>query len=440
MLKLKETFSVLNNRRNSFVIALFAIAIAFSACGGDSGGGNGDDSPSDPVAPTITTSSLPDGALTVVYNQTLAATGTTPITWSIDSGVLPNGLSLNASTGAITGTPTVANTFNFTVKATNTANSATKALSITVAAAPVAPSIITTSLPNGTAGTAYSQTLTATGTAPITWTVHSGALPTGLTLSTGGVISGTPTAANTFNFTVRATNAGGNNDRALSIVINPSGGGHTHSFSGSGAFCSCGISKYDGIKVGNIIWATVNLDENQTFAERSDMLTTYWQWNQSRAWPATGSMSDLGETWPSINSDTTWDTNVLADILPVGWRLPTRVEMTALAKSGSTWRANNADGIGNQRPGRFYGPDHATATMSNMGNAIFIPANDRRRSTDGSFPGYIDGEYWSSVHSPADVSGNSGWMFSFGNSATGEALNFINKGSGLNIRLVRDAP
>jgi len=84
-----------------------------------------------------------------------------------------------------------------------------------------APTITTTSLPNGTLGTAYSQQLAATGDATITWSIETGTLPNGLTLSTTGVISGTPTTANTFNnnFTVKATNATGNNTKALSIVI-----------------------------------------------------------------------------------------------------------------------------------------------------------------------------------------------------------------------------
>ena len=92
------------------------------------------------TAPTITTASLPGGVVGTAYNQTLAATGSTPITWSIASGTLPTGLSLNASTGAITGTPSVVGTYNFTVKAANgTAPDATKALSITVNAASVNP-------------------------------------------------------------------------------------------------------------------------------------------------------------------------------------------------------------------------------------------------------------------------------------------------------------
>jgi putative cell wall-binding protein len=68
------------------------------------------------------------------YSQALAATGTTPITWSVPTGALPAGLALNTTTGAITGTPTTATTATFTVKAQNVAGSVTKSLSITVAA------------------------------------------------------------------------------------------------------------------------------------------------------------------------------------------------------------------------------------------------------------------------------------------------------------------
>jgi hypothetical protein len=169
--------------------------------------------------PTVTTTSLPDGTVGQAYSQTLTATGDTPITWSIDTGSLPGGLNLSTA-GVISGTPTTANTFNFTVKAANAAGNDTKQLSITIASASVAPTITTTSLPGGTVGTAYSQTLTATGDTPITWSIDTGSLPGGLNLSTAGVISGTPTTANTFNFTVRATNAAGSVTKTLSIFIN----------------------------------------------------------------------------------------------------------------------------------------------------------------------------------------------------------------------------
>lgn len=81
-----------------------------------------------------------------------------------------------------------------------------------------APSVIITALPGGKVGEAYSQTLAATGSVPITWSLESGSLPAGLTLS-GNTISGTPTAAGTFTFTVKASNAAGSDSRELSIVI-----------------------------------------------------------------------------------------------------------------------------------------------------------------------------------------------------------------------------
>ena len=87
------------------------------------------------AAPSITTSSLPDGKVGEAYSQILTATGTTPITWSIDGGNLPAGLSLNKDTGEISGTPTAEGTAQFTVRALNSAGSNTKELSITIAKA-----------------------------------------------------------------------------------------------------------------------------------------------------------------------------------------------------------------------------------------------------------------------------------------------------------------
>lgn len=87
--------------------------------------------------PVITTTTLQGGKVGEAYSQTLAATGTAPITWSIDSGSLPAGLSLSGDT--ISGTPTTAGTFTFTVKATNSAGNATKDLTIVIQAASVGP-------------------------------------------------------------------------------------------------------------------------------------------------------------------------------------------------------------------------------------------------------------------------------------------------------------
>ena len=104
--------------------------------------------------PTITTDTLPDGKVGAVYRHTLTADGTTPIRWSVENGngVLPAGLSLNADTGEISGTPTADGTAKFTVKATNSAGSNTKELSITIAkAAPTEYTITVTTEGNGTA-------------------------------------------------------------------------------------------------------------------------------------------------------------------------------------------------------------------------------------------------------------------------------------------------
>ena len=119
--------------------------------------------------PSITTDTLPDGKVGEAYSHTLTATGTAPITWSIDGG-LPAGLSLNKDTGEISGTPTTAGTSTFTVKATNSAGSDTKELSITITkAAPTEHTVTVTTEGGGTASASPAKaaagteiTLTAT--------------------------------------------------------------------------------------------------------------------------------------------------------------------------------------------------------------------------------------------------------------------------------------
>lgn len=88
-------------------------------------------------APTITTTDLPNGTVDTAYSQTLIADGTAPITWRITDGSLPDGLSLNESTGVITGTPTTADTYNFTVTAENSAGSDSREFSLKIGVAPV---------------------------------------------------------------------------------------------------------------------------------------------------------------------------------------------------------------------------------------------------------------------------------------------------------------
>ena len=87
-------------------------------------------------APTITTESLPDGEVGTAYNQPLTATGDAPITWTV-SGTLPDGLSLDADTGAITGTPTTAGSSTFTVKAENSAGFTTNQYTLNIKPATV---------------------------------------------------------------------------------------------------------------------------------------------------------------------------------------------------------------------------------------------------------------------------------------------------------------
>jgi hypothetical protein len=153
-----------------------------------------------PPTLTITTTTLPDGQVGVAYSATLAATGgTVPYTWSITAGTLPAGLVLNATTGAITGTPTAAvNAAPLTFKVVDAGNPAqTKSANLTLTIAPAALVITTTTLPDGVVNTPYTAALAATGgTSPYTWSLMSGTLPAGLSLDAPtGAISGTPTAA-----------------------------------------------------------------------------------------------------------------------------------------------------------------------------------------------------------------------------------------------------
>jgi len=177
--------------------------------------------------PQITTTSpLPGGTAGQPYNFRVQATGGIgELAWSISAGSLPAGLILNPSGpmgGTISGTPSSGGPSNFTVRATDSVGQFdTQNLSITVT--PL--SITTTSLPSGSIGQAYSQTLQATGAiGALTWNLvaGSGNLPPGLNLQTTGVISGTPTLpAGTSSFTVRVADAGGQEDtQALSITIN----------------------------------------------------------------------------------------------------------------------------------------------------------------------------------------------------------------------------
>ena len=169
-----------------------------------------------PAVSVTTATTLPTGYVGSSYSQQLAATGGsgTGYTWAVASGsTLPAGLTLS-TTGLLSGKPTAAGTPSFGVTVTDSAtNTVTVTLTMTIAPG---VSINAITLPAGYQGTAYpGATFTATGGTGTgytwTWAAASGSTPpAGLSLSTGGAVSGTPTAAGTFSIVVTAADSASN--------------------------------------------------------------------------------------------------------------------------------------------------------------------------------------------------------------------------------------
>ncbi|PXV59883.1 Putative Ig domain-containing protein [Dyella jiangningensis] len=167
-------------------------------------------------APTVTLapSSVPAATAETAYSQTLTASGgTSPYTYTISSGALPPGLSLS-SAGVLSGTPTAAGSYNFSVRALDSSTGTgapfvvTQNYSLTVNAPVI--TLSPAALNPMQLGTAFSQQLSASGgNGSYTYAVSAGVLPTGVTMSSTGLLAGTPTAGGSFSFTVTARDSAG---------------------------------------------------------------------------------------------------------------------------------------------------------------------------------------------------------------------------------------
>jgi hypothetical protein len=225
------TFSVIPNPPAGVTLSSFTATTATVSGSPTSSGGYGyvvqvtdaasqsaSQSYSGAVAPAPSMNCLPTTGPTetnVAYSATCTvAGGTSPYTWSINPGTLPTGVNLSSSTGTsvtISGSPTSSGGYNYTVKATDAASqSAAQSYSGVILGA-VSISCLPTAGPTEVS-VAYSATCTVSGgTSPYTWSISSGALPTGVNLSsnTGSsvTISGSPTSSGSYNYTVQATDS-----------------------------------------------------------------------------------------------------------------------------------------------------------------------------------------------------------------------------------------
>ena len=160
------------------------------------------------VPPLTVLGSLPTANPGVAYSQSILVAGAAPpFTFTQTAGALPSGLTL-ASNGTVSGTTTAVGNFTFTVQVTDSSTPpvvVTQVISMTVAP-PLA--ITTSTLPNGQVGTMYSSSIASTGgLGTVLFVVSFGTLPPGLTLSAQGALSGTPTSASSFAFTIAAVDS-----------------------------------------------------------------------------------------------------------------------------------------------------------------------------------------------------------------------------------------
>ena len=164
-----------------------------------------------PSTPVTISKPTATGRVGTGYSSSLVTTGVGPYTYSITAGSLPNGVSLNPTTGTLIGTPTVAGTFTFTAKVVDNGQagtSATVTASITIAA-PATKLTLACPSASAQAGSPYSSSIAASGgTGMLTYSI-SGELPDGFRLNAGtGLISGTAEEARTATFTVKVTDSG----------------------------------------------------------------------------------------------------------------------------------------------------------------------------------------------------------------------------------------
>ena len=162
---------------------------------------------------------LPRAVIGTPYTRTLASEGGVgSVKWSVSGGTLPAGLALDETTGTLAGTPSTAGIQEFTVLATSDTLRASRKFRLSIVAA-----FAITSEParrGAVMGAPYADTVRATGgTGAFTWRVSEGALPTGLALDAGGVITGTPTVSGTFKFTATVGSEDLTAVRAFEIAV-----------------------------------------------------------------------------------------------------------------------------------------------------------------------------------------------------------------------------
>ena len=171
--------------------------------------------------PRISSAQPSNGIVGQPYSHRLMSVAGRVINWSLVSGVLPNGLTLNQTTGLISGTPTATNPGTpFVVEALNNAGVEYEMLSVAVDAACTLPS--PTQIPEayGRVGVWFQAQLGGTGSGPFTWSLSAGAWPPGVTLDPAtGVLSGRPTVAGSYPVTIRAQNACGSGNWSGTILI-----------------------------------------------------------------------------------------------------------------------------------------------------------------------------------------------------------------------------
>ena len=149
-----------------------------------------------------------------LYSQTnVGSGGTAPYTYWVSAGAPPVGTKLDTSTGTVLGTPTKAGTFNYTITITETCGCGWSQTTSSVVSGTIAlPTLIVTPTPSSAkrVGQPYSQINVASGgTPPYTFVVSGGALPDGTKLDvSNGTVSGTPTTAASFSYTIKVTDNG----------------------------------------------------------------------------------------------------------------------------------------------------------------------------------------------------------------------------------------